>query len=165
MLSTRVPPAAERMWPEPTKPSTKPGTPCIVLLVRGLEPVARHRDGHLVPIQIVGQGKLNMAIHLGVRPGIGPDPLNAGNNGNQNLSEVRAVTYGTPVAATADRDGYYDAANNGVAKQMRLEGLRITVIWHSTGGGGKGKFRIVNSHVRLKLRIPLSIGLVDGCGL
>ena len=50
-------------------------------------------------------------------------------DGNQNLSEVRAVTYGTPVAATADRDGYYDAANNGVAKQMRLEGLRITVIW------------------------------------
>lgn len=50
-------------------------------------------------------------------------------DGNQNLSEVRAVTYGTPVAATADRDGYYDATNNGVAKQMRLEGLRITVIW------------------------------------
>ncbi|MDE6108107.1 MAG: S-layer homology domain-containing protein, partial [Oscillospiraceae bacterium] len=49
-----------------------------------------------------------------------------------NLTEDRGVIYGNGVEATDDRRGFYDASDNGKAKQMHLEGLRITVKW--TGG-------------------------------
>ncbi len=47
-----------------------------------------------------------------------------------NLTEDRGVTYGNFVDAIADtRRGYYDATSNITSKQMRLDGLRITVYW------------------------------------
>lgn len=47
-----------------------------------------------------------------------------------NLTEDRGVTYGNSVDAIADtRRGYYDATDNTTSKQMRLDGLRITVYW------------------------------------
>lgn len=49
----------------------------------------------------------------------------------KNLTEDRLVTYGNKVEATTDRIGYYDATDAGKAKEMRLEGLRITVKWSS----------------------------------
>ena len=47
-----------------------------------------------------------------------------------NMTEDRGVTYGNTVDAIADtRRGYYDATSNITSKQMRLDGLRITVYW------------------------------------
>ena len=46
-----------------------------------------------------------------------------------NLTEDRGVTYGNAVNKTDTRRGYYKADDKDVAKQMRLDGLRITVTW------------------------------------